>query len=42
MKPELKKVGMLSKFSRYNLQERDCYEDLGIDGLTILEWILMK
>ena len=29
---------MLSKFKQVNLQERDLWGGLGVDGRTILEW----
>ena len=44
MEPEGKKVGMFSKLYQVNLQERDLYEGLGVDGriILVLEWILTK
>ena len=36
-----KKAGVPSKF-QVNLQERDLLEGLGLDGRTILAWILQK
>ena len=36
----MKKVGVLSK--QVHLQEKDLQEGLGVDGKTILEWILNK
>ena len=38
MQPEWKMVGLLSKFSRV----RYILEGLGIDGRSILEWMLNK
>ena len=37
-----RKVGVLSKFYQVNLQERDLQESLGVDGRTIIEWILKE
>jgi hypothetical protein len=34
------KIEVISKFQQINLQERELLEDLGVDGETILEWIL--
>ena len=42
MWPESKKTGILSKLEQVNLQERDQWEDLGVEGRTILESILTK
>ena len=35
-------VGVFSKLQQVNLQEKDLYEGLSIDGRTTLEWILKK
>jgi hypothetical protein len=35
-------IEMYTKFWLENLKERDHFEDLGIDGKIILEWILGK
>ena len=40
--PEWKKVGVLSQCSQAKLQEKDVSEDLGVEGRTVLEWILKK
>ena len=42
MKPERRKVGVLSKFQQVNLQERDLWGGLGVDERTILEWTLKR
>ena len=34
----MEKVGVLSKFKQENLQERDLWGGLGVDGKAILEW----
>ena len=35
-------AGVLSKFQQVNLQERDLWGGLGVDGRTILEWTLKR
>ena len=42
MYPEWRKVGVLSKFYQVNLQERDLWGGLGVDGRTILEWTFKR
>jgi len=34
--------GVLSKFLRVNLQERDLWGGLGVDGRALLEWTLTR
>jgi hypothetical protein len=40
MQPDWKKLGKLSKFEQASLQKTVLWEVLGIDGRTILEYIL--
>ena len=35
MQPEQKKIGVLSKYEKVNLQEGDNYEDLGVNRTSI-------
>ena len=42
MYPEWKKVGEFSTFYQVHLQEIYLLEGLGVDGRTILEWIVKK
>jgi hypothetical protein len=43
MQPDWRKVGMISEFKQVNLQgEKKPLGRLGVDGRTILEWILKE